>query len=755
MKKNINNMINFIDVTFREWANLNDLLINKEESIEVIKLFNKIRVNYIEIGYTNNDWKTFLWSYDKYYIEEILNAYSNSNIKISLMFHPSKFDKRLLDEINLSLLWLVRIVYDKNSHDLISGIIPIFKKNWVKIAINITGIYNYSFQECISLAQEIKNLWVDIIYLADTEWRILPSELWKYIDIIKENTKTDIWFHPHDHTGLSMVNTLLAIEKWVNYIDFSLLWFWKWMANLNAEKFFSYMYNKTKDISFLNWLDILLREFISLITDDYVYKKELEKKVVYTLFWAIWITLSTDNKLIQLCNRLWLDYYDLAMELVYNYNWDFNLLYEDKNWIDLNNRVFVTRNWYKKIKYYLKYFINKCEYYNILFKNKNINTYKDFCNLDFLNKSLYRNNTPPNNTKLCIEKPNSSFIFSSWWTTSAPRLIYRDYNDLDEQYKYFQWFNFWEDDTILNLFMPWIWWVFTTSNISLTKYKSKIIPLWWDNLNNDKLLEIVNYIRNFNVNCLIWVPSTIVRVTKFLENYTKEKKKIKKIYCLWERIYPSIRKYLSNVYDDLSLFSVYWCMESAWIWYQDNDVNGDNYKIFPYQFVEIISPITWKILNYWEEWEIIITTLKKRLIPLIRFRTWDYWTLNYDKDLWIEFLSVSWRSEDLIISATVHIEVAHIDRIIKDNNFNILDFQLHISNKDGLDYIVLVIEIINQFCDKDVNKLRNVIISELYDLDEALKSKKIWWFDISCLINKELQKNYLNWKLKRVFDYRK
>jgi len=742
--------LNFIDVTIREGSNL-DWKVDIVQVIKLIKFFKYTKIDFLEIWYFNKKWNNFLSKFDSNYLKLVFNELKESNIKISLMWNLDKIDFNILDKLKDYNIWLLRFAYNKTDINYLLKLkkyIWALKENNVKLSINITRINEYTLDELKDLLNILQKYNFDILYIADTDWKLFPNILKEYLLIIKENFSWEIWIHLHDHSWLAMTNCLVWIENWVKYIDFSILGFWKWMTNIKSEKFLIYLAIINNDFNYLKGFEKIIKYFISLISNSIEYSLILQQQFLYSIFPFFKFTLKDDNRIKKYCEEIGVNYFDYMLDLFFKYNWK-KYFYNDRS---NNKRIDFINYKFSFLKNNLSYF-KEIDYYKNILKNIKINNYWDFKKILFLDKNIYRENTQDNKKLFSFDK--WAFIFSSWWTTSKPRNIYRDFDDIKDQYEYFKWLDLNSNDVVLNLFMPWIWWVFTTSNIALSYYNCKVIPLWWDNLNEWKLNLIFNISKKFDVNCLIWVPSTILRITKFFED--KWYNKISKIYCLWEKIYESIKEYFFNFYwNKLNIISIYWCMEAAWIWYQDSLVNWDKYKIFPYQFIEIIDS-NWNVLDYWQEWEIVVTTLKKRLVPLLRFKTWDYWVL-YKNNNDSEILKIIWRTDDLLISATVHIELSYIDKIIKDYKFNILFYQLYVYNRNKIDYITLKLEVANSDYYNNNHfekKFKEIILQENYDLKEALLSKKIWDFKIEIYNENSLERNYLNWKIKRVFDFRK
>ena len=399
----------------------------------------------------------------------------------------------------------------------------------------------------------------------------------------------------------------------------------------------------------------------------------------------------------------------------------------------------------------------KAPYYRENLPEYPIQSIEDFQNLPFLNNRSYRQNTPPNNEALCSGKPTGCFVFSSGGTTSDPRYILRDFEDISDQNEYFQGLNIGPEDTAMNLFMPGIWGVFSTTNMALSQLGCRIVPQGGTRLDEEAMQQIKTLIRQFKVNCLVGMPSTIVSIADYLKDSDEVRAQINKIYCLGEKVFEVTMQKLCGVFHDAVLKSAYGCMESAAIGYQCPDKTLSDYHVFPYQYVEIIDPETGKVVPKGNDGEIIVTTLKRRLIPLVRYRTGDVGRLSDDecscgKDS--QMLHVNGRSQDMVVSASLHLSVENVSNIIIEFNECSDAFQIVIDNTNGRDAIRIKVEA-DTLSDDLSAKIRSKCLMEIQDLNDEIGSGRIHSFDIECLSKGSIERVRATGKIKRILDLRK
>ncbi|MFA6549796.1 MAG: AMP-binding protein [Candidatus Gracilibacteria bacterium] len=402
-------------------------------------------------------------------------------------------------------------------------------------------------------------------------------------------------------------------------------------------------------------------------------------------------------------------------------------------------------------------YAKQAPYYKRVLPTQAIDKLEDFHALPFLDNRSYRQNTPPNNNDLCAKDPAGCFVFSSGGTTSEPRLVLRDFDDIGDQHEYFQGLDIGPTDTVINLFMPGIWGVFSTTNIALSRLGCRIIPQGGTRLDEEAMAQIKFFIKQFGANCFTGMPSTILTVADYLKNDDEARAKVNKIYCLGEKVFQSTLDHLYNIFPNAVVKSAYGCMESAAIGYQCANKTLSDYHVFPYQHVEIVDPETGNIVPDEQFGEIIITTLKRRLIPLVRYRTGDIGALTTDECRCggeTQMLNVKGRSQDMIVSASLHVAVDQIRNILSKFPECSDAFQIIVGNYNHRDAIKIMIESESPSTNL-ASRIKEKCISEIQDLESELQTGRIHSFEIVCVAKNSIERVRTTGKIKRIIDLRK
>lgn len=167
---------------------------------------------------------------------------------------------------------------------------------------------------------------------------------------------------------------------------------------------------------------------------------------------------------------------------------------------------------------------------------------------------------------------------------------------------------------------------------------------------------------------------------------------------------------------------------------------------------EIINPETGEVLPEGSVGELVITTITKEALPIIRYRTSDITSLNYDKcdcgRTLVRMAKISGRSNDMLILGGVNVFPSQIEEVL----FNVEGigphYQIKVFKKGYLDRIEVDVELI------DANYLDS--FAKLESLNQTIKHRLRTVLGIDAKVNlmqpRTLQR--FEGKAKRVIDMR-
>lgn len=677
-----------VDVTLRESVYTKYCISTKDALSYIIHISRFPGIDYIEIGYINNKPVNgkFLGVYDEQYIRQCRKVVGKK-IGISTMLHMEQFHEKKWDKKVLSILDMVRLNI-QNSTEGLSSAIGYFHQLNIIVSVNISYISKISLSQFREMLNNIAkgDCRPDILYIADSNGSLTESELCEYVESIKEVLgDIKIGIHAHNHMGLALANSL-NIDSW-DYIDASINGFGKGAGNTNLESFI--ILNSIKSHSILSDHSLYLMYLCMKFFNEHILK-----------------SVKCDH----------LKAYEQLLYALKNKSYSETVLYSHEN---VENRIakILNVNHYQELTDAITYAVNSVPYY----KNRKHLYVGNFNDIPIINKSIYQQNVPPINCELLAEKHSSCFIFSTSGTTKKPQYVIRDQVDIDNQTNDYSGLDICADDVVLNLFWPGLWGIFSTANFSLSKTGATIVPLGGKEFNSLKDEQLIEIIKNFKVNVLCGVPSTIISFARRISNKTDCTIRINKIFCMGEKMPDVAYTYLTTVFNNPIIKLKYGCMETAGIGYQCKDLSLNQYHIYNNRFVEIIDMKTNSVLPIGEVGRIVVTTLDKRLVPLIRYDTGDKGRLKKSlcscgEDI---ILEVFGRHDEEFIIGSVHLKLVDVQTAIKMNSCNYRYSQVIIETYHGLDM------------------LRILVAADEFNGDEIIKDILYFYPDLKLLMEEQ------------------
>jgi phenylacetate-CoA ligase len=165
---------------------------------------------------------------------------------------------------------------------------------------------------------------------------------------------------------------------------------------------------------------------------------------------------------------------------------------------------------------------------------------------------------------------------------------------------------------------------------------------------------------------------------------------------------------------------------------------------------EIIDPATGEPVEDGEEGELVLTTLSKEALPVLRYRTGDLTTLYYDEcecgRTMVRMDNVTGRTDDLIIVRGVNLYPSEIEHVILDIDGVAPYYRIDLHERDNLDVMELTVEVDEAF-DGDRQQLHGTIQKRLKNV-LAFTPDDLELVDPGSIARTEVG------KVQRVYDHR-
>lgn len=133
-------------------------------------------------------------------------------------------------------------------------------------------------------------------------------------------------------------------------------------------------------------------------------------------------------------------------------------------------------------------------------------------------------------------------------------------------------------------------------------------------------------------------------------------------------------------------------------------------------YPEVVDPRTGDPVEEGEEGELVLTTLSKEALPVLRYRTGDMTTLNYDScecgRTMVRMDNVTGRSDDLLIVRGINLYPSQIEDTIVEIDDVAPYYRIDLHRRDNLDVIELTVERA-QDAERSADELHDIVFDRL------------------------------------------
>ena len=420
---------------------------------------------------------------------------------------------------------------------------------------------------------------------------------------------------------------------------------------------------------------------------------------------------------------------------------------------------------FQKLKFIIDFAKNNSFFYKKLYNKIKFNNLNDIKRFPVITGEDLYNNTPPVSFGMLTDDYKNAISFSSGGTTGKPKFIlysHDEWLDITEQLsKIYRLAGITEDDRVANLFMAGnLWSSFLAVFEALKKINATILPIS-GNADQDTL---INYIQILKPNVLVGLPSVIMKIANEIINGRIKGVRIEKVLYAGESLSIAGYKILKNKLGIKHIKSAgYACVDSGIIGYQCSHTSGRAHHLFSdYMHIDIIDLKTKKIITSpGTEGEIVATNLKRKLLPIIRYRTGD-------RGIWLDqkcpcqrldpLFELRGRVGDVIRAGTVSIYPEGIEKYIHTDNRLSNNYQIIAEIKDNRDFMKIVIETLTDIdgvsSKKISEKIKKKILNEYSELNEAVEKKWLGGFEIILAEKDSIPRVKRTGKIIKVIDKR-
>ena len=170
-------------------------------------------------------------------------------------------------------------------------------------------------------------------------------------------------------------------------------------------------------------------------------------------------------------------------------------------------------------------------------------------------------------------------------------------------------------------------------------------------------------------------------------------------------------------------------------------------------YPEIIDPDTGEVLPPGTRGELVVTSLTKEALPVVRYRTRDITALNYERcacgRTMVRMDRVTGRSDDMLIIRGINVFPSQIEDVLINIEGTAPHYQLHVHREGAMDELELMVEVTDNLLKDDIRSLENLSRKITAEIQSVLS--------LHCRVKlvepKTIERS--EGKAKRVIDHRK
>lgn len=404
----------------------------------------------------------------------------------------------------------------------------------------------------------------------------------------------------------------------------------------------------------------------------------------------------------------------------------------------------------------LKFAVSHSPYYKRALKKETIASLES---QPFLTGEDVRRNTPPLSSDLLTADLTGAYIYASGGSTGAPKFSCysnAEWAEVTDIMAFiYKTAGICATDRVGNLFMAGnLYTSFIAINQALERIGCTNLPI----AGNANISQIVSYISLLQPNAIVGLPSIIIQAAEAIKaqglNIT-----IDKILYGGEHLSLEAVRFLKDTLHASSIMSAgYASVDAGPVGYQCPHCQDNVHHILErYQYVEIVDPQTGAVLPPGKTGEIVVTSRKRRLMPLIRYKTGDLGCIITEPcpcGRQERLFKLKGRTGDVLRVGTVSIYPDSIAAILGKFPQASHLFQI-VSDLDGAKDTLEIRTEKNNADDKDVSsEIREAIIADNFEIQDALREGWLAKLSVIMLAPGELPRIERTGKIKLAVDNR-
>ncbi|MBF0548276.1 MAG: hypothetical protein HQM08_27820 [Candidatus Riflebacteria bacterium] len=393
----------------------------------------------------------------------------------------------------------------------------------------------------------------------------------------------------------------------------------------------------------------------------------------------------------------------------------------------------------------------------------------DLEKIPILTRADMESNLPPAGTGLLTGGYFGGYVSRSGGSTGEPKFSIYDSHDWEEMIgnavRLFRAIGIRKGDRLANCFLAGDLYGSFVSFDHINVRTGVTNFAFGGNVKPDVFLKVWT---NFWINVVQGVPAIIVPLFRQLKSMRPDFS-VEKILYAGEPMSEADRDWVRKELGAKTIASVIGANDGGQIAFQCGQLTGrEHHVIDDFNYIEIVDESGNRVPDG-KVGRILITSLLKFAVPLIRYEIGDLGRIVGTQcrcgrtQRVIEYLG---RADDMICAGLMNVKLADIREAVKE--FPISGMQLVAGNSEGLDFLVLKVEMEDASADKGNDRsqkttsqlalslqIRETVLSGIPTIRDRLKARKLGQFDVELYKPGEIPRNERTGKLKGIVDKRK
>lgn len=144
----------------------------------------------------------------------------------------------------------IRIGVNVSEYAVAEPYIQRAKQEGLEVFVNFMKSYAVSPWKLAEAAKFSDTCGADCVYIVDSAGCMIPEQIKKYVEAIREKVNTKIGFHGHNNMGLAIPNTICCVENGVDFVDCSYQGLGRSCGNASLEQVVMVLQRKGYELDF-------------------------------------------------------------------------------------------------------------------------------------------------------------------------------------------------------------------------------------------------------------------------------------------------------------------------------------------------------------------------------------------------------------------------------------------------------------------------------------------------------------------------